>query len=208
LFKVITLPFFFDNKTKETLLVNDRLGYLPLYYYDGNDYFLFASKIESLLASKLIPDIFFDEVTMAEHLFFHYPLSDHTYIKNIFTLPDASNLCIKDEKLIIDRYWDIEELFGIHSLGGKDSIEIIDNALRYAKTEIVITLKNKKLTFYNDGEPISQKFIDQHFRPYEKGQKGQFGLGLSIVQKTCEHFNLMLKVQNIKDGVMFTIEPL
>ncbi len=85
---------------------------------------------------------------------------------------------------------------------------IIDNALRYAKTEIVITLKNKKLTFYNDGEPISQKFIDQHFKPYEKGQKGQFGLGLSIVQKTCEHFNLMLKVQNIKDGVMFTIEPL
>jgi two-component system sensor histidine kinase CssS len=72
----------------------------------------------------------------------------------------------------------------------------------------LITLKNKKLTFYNDGEPISQKFIDQHFRPYEKGQKGQFGLGLSIVQKTCEHFNLMLKVQNIKDGVMFTIEPL
>lgn len=85
---------------------------------------------------------------------------------------------------------------------------IVDNALRYARTEIVITLKNKKLTFYNDGEPISQKFIDQRFKPYEKGQKGQFGLGLSIVQKTCEHFNLTLKVENIKDGVMFTIEPL
>jgi len=85
---------------------------------------------------------------------------------------------------------------------------IIDNALRYAQTEIVITLKNKKLTFYNDGESISQKFIDQRFKPYEKGQKGQFGLGLSIVQKTCEHFNLTLKVENIKNGVMFTIEPL
>ena len=85
---------------------------------------------------------------------------------------------------------------------------IIDNALRYVKTEIVVTLKNKKLTFYNDGEHISQKFIDQRFKPYEKGQKGQFGLGLSIVQKTCEHFNLTLKVENIKNGVMFTIEPL
>ena len=85
---------------------------------------------------------------------------------------------------------------------------IVDNALRYVQTEIVITLKNKKLTFYNDGEPISQKFIDQRFKPYEKGQKGQFGLGLSIVQKTCEHFNLTLKVENVKDGVMFTIEPL
>ena len=85
---------------------------------------------------------------------------------------------------------------------------IVDNALRYAKTKIVITLKNRKLTFYNDGEPISQKFIDELFKPYEKGQKGQFGLGMSIVQKTCTHFNLALKVENANQGVIFTIEPL
>ncbi|HOI85076.1 MAG TPA: HAMP domain-containing sensor histidine kinase [Acholeplasmataceae bacterium] len=85
---------------------------------------------------------------------------------------------------------------------------IIDNALRYAKTKIVITLKNKKLTFFNDGEPISDKFIDHVFRPYEKGQNGQFGLGMSIVQKTCSHFNLLLRVENVSDGVLFMIEPL
>ena len=85
---------------------------------------------------------------------------------------------------------------------------IIDNALRYAKTKIVVTLKNKKLTFFNDGEPIGDNFIDHVFRPYEKGSNGQFGLGMSIVQKTCAHFNLLLKVENINDGVMFTIEPL
>ena len=85
---------------------------------------------------------------------------------------------------------------------------IIDNAIRYAKTKIVITLKNKKLTFYNDGERISEKFIEQLFKPYEKGRNGQFGLGMSIVQKTCAHFNLLLKVENVDQGVMFTIEPL
>jgi two-component system, OmpR family, sensor histidine kinase CssS len=85
---------------------------------------------------------------------------------------------------------------------------IIDNALRYAKTKIIITLKNKKLTFFNDGEPISEKFIEQLFRPYEKGNNGQFGLGMSIVQKTCAHFNLVLKVDNVSKGVLFTIEPL
>jgi len=85
---------------------------------------------------------------------------------------------------------------------------IVDNAMRYAKSKIIIEMKNKKLTFYNDGEPISEKFIDQVFRPYEKGQNGQFGLGMSIVQKTCNHFNLLLKVENINQGVMFTIEPL
>ncbi|MCR3906108.1 MAG: HAMP domain-containing histidine kinase [Tenericutes bacterium] len=85
---------------------------------------------------------------------------------------------------------------------------IIDNAMRYAQTEIVIILQNKKLTFYNDGEPISERFINQIFKPYEKGQKGQFGLGMSIVQKTCAYFNLQLKVENVDKGVMITIEPL
>ena len=85
---------------------------------------------------------------------------------------------------------------------------IVDNALRYATSRIEIKLKNKKLTFYNDGEPISQKFIDSMFTPYDKGHKGQFGLGMSIVQKTCQHFNLTLSVENINDGVMFTIKPL
>ena len=85
---------------------------------------------------------------------------------------------------------------------------ILDNALRYAKNEIKITLENKKLTFYNDGEPISEKFIEELFKPYEKGSKGQFGLGMSIVQKTCEHFNLQLSVRNVNPGVEFIIEPL
>ncbi|MFA5560173.1 MAG: HAMP domain-containing sensor histidine kinase [Acholeplasmataceae bacterium] len=85
---------------------------------------------------------------------------------------------------------------------------IIDNAIRYAKTKIVITLKQRKLTFFNDGEHIAERFTKEAFKPYEKGQKGQFGLGMSIVQKTLNHFNLSIKVENIEDGVLFIIEPL
>lgn len=85
---------------------------------------------------------------------------------------------------------------------------IVENALRYAKTTIKITLKNKRLTFFNDGEPISDKFVNSKFKPYEKGDKGQFGLGMSIVEKTAQHFNLLLKVENVDGGVEFTIEPL
>ena len=85
---------------------------------------------------------------------------------------------------------------------------IVENAIRYAKTIIKIKLHNKKLTFFNDGEPISEKFIQSRFKPYEKGDRGQFGLGMSIVQKTAQHFNLNLIVENVENGVEFTIEPL
>ena len=102
---------------------------------------------------------------------------------------------------------DDSKYFGIYENFNIIFSNIVDNALRYAKTTIKITVKNRKLTFYNDGEPISDKFIEHMFKPYEKGSKGQFGLGMSIVQKTCQHFNLSLSVRNINDGVEFTIEP-
>ena len=45
------------------------------------------------------------------------------------------------------------------------------------------------------------------FKPYEKGSKGQFGLGMSIVQKTVNFFNMSLSVKNEEPiGVSFIIE--
>lgn len=82
---------------------------------------------------------------------------------------------------------------------------ILDNATRYAKSKIIIRLRNGKLSIYNDGEPIEQKYIDELFKPYEKGTKGQFGLGMSIVQKTVNRFGYSLTVENLDGGVVFSI---
>lgn len=119
---------------------------------------------------------------------------------------------VDNHKYRTELFWDISlddsTYYGVKENFYSAFNNIVDNAIRYAKTKIEIKLKNKKLTFYNDGESISEKFIDELFRPYEKGKKGEFGLGMSIAQKTCSHFNLILKVDNINDGVMFTIEPM
>lgn len=85
---------------------------------------------------------------------------------------------------------------------------IIDNAKRYAKTKIKIVLKQDRLRIYNDGEHIDETFIKNNFKPYEKGHHGQFGLGMSIVQKTVIFFNYSLKVVNDPIGVSFIIEKI
>lgn len=127
-------------------------------------------------------------------------------------IKDIITNIVNNQKYRTQLEWFVElddsSYFGVRENFYTAFSNIIDNAVRYAKSKIVITLKQKKLTFYNDGEPISERFIEDMFRPYEKGSKGQFGLGMSIVQKTCAHFNLLLKVENINQGVMFTIEPL
>ena len=83
---------------------------------------------------------------------------------------------------------------------------IVENALRYAKKVIYIQTKENKVTIYNDGEPIEEKFLNSKFKPYEKGSKGEFGLGMSIVQKTLDFFGLSLSIYNEeRGGVSFII---
>ncbi len=83
---------------------------------------------------------------------------------------------------------------------------IISNAIRYAKSKIVITLKDDKLFIYNDGAHIEDKFLDATFKAYEKGSLGVFGVGMSIVKKTTEFFKLDLYVKNEEIGVTFIID--
>lgn len=83
---------------------------------------------------------------------------------------------------------------------------IVENAYRYVNKKIKIILKNDYLEIYNDGEPIDNDNIEALFQPYEKGTKGQFGLGLSIVHKTCAMYGYSVKAINQEVGVSFIIE--
>lgn len=82
---------------------------------------------------------------------------------------------------------------------------ILNNFMRYAKTSIKITVKNNKITLYNDGPNIDKDVLNNIFTPYEKGVRGVFGLGLSIVKKTLGLLNYDINISNVKNGVKFII---
>lgn len=82
---------------------------------------------------------------------------------------------------------------------------LIDNALRYAKSNITVTLKPNELCVINDGKPIEDDRLDTLFRAYEKGTDGQFGLGLSIVHKVCQTYGYHVEAFNLPKGVCFRI---
>lgn len=83
---------------------------------------------------------------------------------------------------------------------------ILNNFMRYASTEIKITIKDKSISFYNDGENIDENILNDIFTPYKKGIKGEFGLGLSIVKKAVKLFGYEIIVRNEKKGVTFIIK--
>jgi two-component system, OmpR family, sensor histidine kinase CssS len=82
---------------------------------------------------------------------------------------------------------------------------IMDNAIRYAKSKIIISVKENELIIYNDGKKIKEKHLSSIFDAFEKGDDGNSGLGLSIVKKTVELFGYEVKADNYNKGVQFII---
>ena len=82
---------------------------------------------------------------------------------------------------------------------------LIDNALRYARSNITITLKPNEMSISNDGPPISEERMARLFKPFEKGTKGKFGLGLSICNKVCIAYGYNIDAENLEKGVVFRI---
>ena len=82
---------------------------------------------------------------------------------------------------------------------------LIDNALRYARSSVTITLKPRELCVINDGDPIPADSLENIFHPYEKGSNGQFGLGLSIVYRVVNTYGYHVNAENLRQGVCFRI---
>ena len=83
---------------------------------------------------------------------------------------------------------------------------ILNNFIRYANKTIKITIKNNKIIFFNDGPNIDENILNSIFTPYEKGIKGVFGLGLSVVKKTLQFLKYDITIENVKNGVKFIIK--
>jgi two-component system sensor histidine kinase CssS len=86
---------------------------------------------------------------------------------------------------------------------------LVENALRYAKSQITLSARtegnSQVMTIENDGEPISEAEATRLFEPFNKGKKGQFGLGLAIVKRIVERHKGQIKAENVAGGVRFTI---
>ena len=85
-------------------------------------------------------------------------------------------------------------------------MNILDNATRYAASEIKITLRSDYLEIYNDGSVIEDDLMRDLFKPYTKGPKGNFGLGMSIVHKVVTMYGYVIEAKNMTDGVSFVIQ--
>ena len=124
-------------------------------------------------------------------------------IKRIKIIADKVN-----KQIIMDTTADIEIKTDIDKLE-RAIINILANAIRYAKSEIHInyTIKNDqlKIAIINDGSSINEKDLPHIFDRFYKGSSGNTGLGLAITKDIISRLDGTVEARNLESGVKFTV---
>jgi len=96
-----------DDRKQSLFLARDRLGVKPLYYFFDDHCLVFGSELKAILTHDKIPrqiDVeALDSFFSAEYI--PAPLS---IFQGIRKLPPAHRLVLKDGKISIDCYWDLQ----------------------------------------------------------------------------------------------------
>ena len=95
-----------DAARQQLVLVRDRIGVKPLYFYHKDGRFIFASEIKAILQHPAVtPDI--DEQSLYHYLTFLTTPAPTTLFRDIQKLPAGHLLTLKrDGALNIQQYWD------------------------------------------------------------------------------------------------------
>ncbi|UYP00914.1 asparagine synthase (glutamine-hydrolyzing) [Oceanotoga sp. DSM 15011] len=95
-----------NKKEKRLFLARDRYGIKPLYYYNDNKKFIFASEQKAILTQKINRDI--DLETVCEYFTFQNIFTNKTMFKNIKILEPGHYLYVDLNKFEtnITQYWD------------------------------------------------------------------------------------------------------
>jgi asparagine synthase (glutamine-hydrolysing) len=97
----------YNKSTSELIVVRDRLGVKPLYYYLDEDKLIFASEIRAILKSNLVPKKI-NTMAVQNYLHMQSIYAPHTIIANVFQLKNGEYATIKNKQLTIATWWDIK----------------------------------------------------------------------------------------------------
>lgn len=99
-----------DAPNRSLLLVRDRLGKKPLYYYFDGSHLAFGSEMKALLSDGRLPRTL-DPAAVDAYCSFGYVPSPLAIFKEIRKLPPAHLAVISPAGLSLRRYWDLDMNF-------------------------------------------------------------------------------------------------
>lgn len=82
---------------------------------------------------------------------------------------------------------------------------LITNAIKYAKSSIVITYTNNQLSIWNDGGSISDEELEHIFDRFYTSKNGNTGIGLALVKEIINLHGWKIVAYKTNGGIAFVI---
>jgi asparagine synthase (glutamine-hydrolysing) len=96
-----------DSVKKTLFLARDRVGIKPLYYYLDKNFLSFGSEIKAIFADPAVRREV-DPSMIDRFLTYYYVAGSQTLFRNVFKLDPGHSLVVKDGKIQIHSYWDLD----------------------------------------------------------------------------------------------------
>jgi asparagine synthase (glutamine-hydrolysing) len=96
-----------DEARRRLLLVRDRLGVKPLYYYADGERLVFGSELKAILEADVPREI--DEDALAQYLALRYIPAPRTIFRGIHKLPPGHLLRAEAGGVKVEAYWSLPE---------------------------------------------------------------------------------------------------
>ena len=125
----------YDKQKEQVILIRDRAGIKPLYYYQGSDIFLFSSELKALYRHPGFEKKI-DVNSLALFLQFSYIPAPHSIFYNTFKLLPGHILTIdlRTRGQELTKYWDVFDSYNKPKLdlSDQEAIEHTDKLLKNA----------------------------------------------------------------------------
>ena len=117
-----------DSESGRLLLVCDRLGSYPLYWFRTDDRFVFASELRAALRTHPRPAL--NAAAVADFVKFGFPMGDKTLAAGAELVPAGSTLtyCARTHEIRVEKHASVVELFDQHDASEQAYYESIEAA--------------------------------------------------------------------------------
>lgn len=103
-----------DKKKEELFLARDRIGVKPVYYLSRNGKLVFSSEIKAILEWPQVKREI-DYVSLNHYFNLGFVPEPRTMFKDIYILPSAHYLILKNGEMAIKKYWEVNDFEEINS---------------------------------------------------------------------------------------------
>ncbi len=95
----------YDHQQKNVFIARDRFGVKPMFYYEDENVFVFASEMKALLQFPIKKEM--DTTSLYQFLQLNYIPAPHTIFKSIKKILPGNSIFITNEKIITEQWYQI-----------------------------------------------------------------------------------------------------